>query len=384
MHQQTTDSPFYTADHETFRQQVRRFVQREIEPYVNDWEEAGRVPREFLKTAAEAGLLALGYPEQLGGVPIPDYFYQIIFHEELAKAGSGGLIPAVWIHSIALPPIVKLGNDDQKARFVAPVLAGEKMAALAVTEPSGGSDVARLKTSARRDGDHYLVNGSKTFISAGMQADHFTVAVRTGPPGLGGISLLVIEADTPGLTRTALKKMGWLCSDTATLYFENCRVPADNLLGVENAGFSGIMANFNQERMGLAAQAYGLARCCLDEAIAYAAQRETFGHPLIKNQVIRHKLVDMSMQINAVKSYLETLAWRIDHGESPVSEICMLKVLATQTLEHCANEAVQIFGGSGYIRGAKVERIYRETKVMSIGGGSTEIMKDLAARQLGL
>ncbi|MES1945110.1 acyl-CoA dehydrogenase [Salinisphaera sp. PC39] len=377
-------SPYYTDEHEAFREQVRRFVEKEIEPHIDAWDEAGRVPREFFHTAAEAGLLGLGYPEELGGVPVPDYFYHLIFQEELARAGSGGIVPAVWIHGIALPPIVAFGTPAQKERFVSPVLSGDKMAALAVTEPTGGSDVANLRTVARREGDHYVVNGSKTFISGGMRADHFTVAVRTGEPGLGGISILVIEADTPGFDRTELKKMGWWCSDTATLYFDDCRVPAENLIGVENAGFAGIMQNFNSERLGLASQAYGLARCCLDEATAYARERETFGRPLSQRQVIRHKLVDMAMRVESLKAYLEQLAWRVDRGETPISEICMLKNLATQTLEYCANEAVQIFGGAGYMRGAKVERIYRETKVMTIGGGATEIMKDLAARQMGL
>lgn len=377
-------SPFYTEEHELFRDQVRRFVAAEIEPNIDEWDEAGRVPPEFFSKAAEAGLLGLGYPEELGGVPVPDYFYHLIFHEELARAGSGGIMPAVWIHGIALPPIVAFGTPEQKEKFIRPVLSGEKMAALAVTEPSGGSDVANLKTTARRDGDHYVVNGSKTFISGGMRASHFTTAVRTGEPGLNGISILVIEADTPGVDRTELKKMGWWCSDTATLYFDDCRVPAENLIGSENGGFAGIMQNFNYERLGLASQAYGLSRCCLDEATAYARERETFDKPLSHRQVIRHRLVDMTMRVESLRAYLEQMAWRVDRGETPIAEICMLKNLATETLEYCADAAVQIFGGAGYMRGTKVERIYRETKVMTIGGGSTEIMKDLAARQMGL
>lgn len=380
----TRASPYYSAEHELFRDQVRRFVVREIEPHIAAWDEAGRVPREFFKTAAQAGLLALGYPEELGGTPVPDYHYQIIFHEELARTGSGGIIPAVWVHGIACPPIIAAGTPEQQAKYVRPVLAGDKIAALAITEPGGGSDVANLQTTARRDGDDYIVNGAKTFISGGMRADHFTVAVRTGDSGLGGVSLLVIDADTPGFARTELKKMGWWCSDTATLYFDQCRVPAANLIGAENAGFVAIMHNFNYERLGLAAQAYGLARCCLDEATAYARERNTFGRPLISRQVIRHKLVDMAMRVESVKAWLDLLAFRVDAGETPIADICLLKNLAADTLEHCANEAVQIFGGAGYMRGAKVERVYRETKVMSIGGGSVEVMKDLAARQMGL
>jgi acyl-CoA dehydrogenase len=257
------------------------------------------------------------------------------------------------------------------------------MAGLAITEPSGGSDVANLKTTAKRAGDHYIVNGSKTFISGGMRGDHFTVAVRTGEPGLGGISMLVIEADTPGFDRTELKKMGWWCSDTATLYFDDCRVPAEYLLGAENEGFAGIVANFNGERLILSAQCYGLARCCIDEAAAYAEERHTFGKPLISNQVIKHKLVDMTTRAESVKAWLDLLAYQVDQGEEPVAEFCMLKVAATRMLEYVADEAMQIFGGAAYLRGNKVERIYRETKVMTIGGGSAEIMKDLVARELG-
>ena len=376
-------SPYYTAEHEAFRDQVRRFVAAEIEPHIHEWDEAGRVPRELINKVADAGLLQIGYPEELGGIPIPDQHYQIVFQEEVARAGSGGLIPAVWIHGIALPPIMALGTDAQKEKFVRPVLSGDKMAALAITEPSGGSDVANLKTTAKRDGDHYIVNGSKTFISGGMRGDHFTVAVRTGEPGLGGISMLVIEADTPGFDRTELKKMGWWCSDTATLYFDDCRVPAENLLGAENEGFAGIVANFNGERLMLSAQCYGLARCCIDEAAAYAEERHTFGKPLIANQVIKHKLVDMTTRAESVKAWLDLLAYQVDQGEEPVAEFCMLKVAATRMLEYVADEAMQIFGGAAYLRGNKVERIYRETKVMTIGGGSAEIMKDLAARELG-
>ena len=377
-------SPYYTADHEAFRDQMRRFVDKEIAPFVDQWDEAGEVPRELYNKAAEAGVLGLGFPEELGGMEIPDSFYRTIMCEELARAGSGGVLAALGSLGIGIPPIIAAGSKQQKERFVPPVLRGERISALCITEPSGGSDVANLKTTAKRDGDHYVVNGSKTFITSGMRADVLTVAVRTGDAGLGGVSLLVIEGDTPGLARTPLKKMGWWCSDTATLYFKDCRVPAANLLGPENAGFIAIMKNFNQERLGLAAQAYAFAKVCLDESTAYARERHTFGKPLIRSQVIRHKIVDMATRINGVKAYLDELTFRVDKGEMPIAEVCMLKNLATTTLEFVANEAMQVFGGAGYMRGAKVERIYRETKVLTIGGGSLEIMKDLAARQMGL
>jgi acyl-CoA dehydrogenase len=379
----TTPHPFLNEDHESFRTQARRFVERECLPHIDRWEAEGSLPRELHRKAAEAGLLQIGFPESIGGVEVPDLFYMIVLTEELARAGSGGLIASLMSHGIGTPPVVAVGTPEQQARFAAPVLSGEKIAALAITEPSGGSDVANLKTRAVRDGDHYVVNGAKTFITSGLRADYITTAVRTGGDGIGGVSLLVIEGDTPGLTRTPLQKMGWWCSDTATLYFENCRVPVANRLGPENAGFMAIMMNFNHERLMLAAQAFAFAQVCYEESLAYARDRLTFGKPLIRNQVIRHKLVDMKMRLDAVRAHLDILAWRVGRKQMPVAEVCLLKNHACTTLEWIANEALQIFGGAGYLRGAKVERIYRETKVLTIGGGSLEIMKDLASRQLG-
>ena len=376
-------SPFYTDDHEAFRAQVRRFVEKECVPNIEAWETAEELPRELHKKAAAAGILGMGFPEDCGGLGIEDPFYAIVLTEELARAGSGGLIASLMSHGIGSPPIAKAGTQEQKQRFVAPVLAGEKIAALAITEPSGGSDVANIKTTAKRDGADYIVNGSKTYITSGMRADFITTAVRTGEAGLGGVSLLVIEGNTPGLSRTPLKKMGWWSSDTATIYFENCRVPVANRIGPENAGFMAIMLNFNNERIMLAAQAWGFAQVCYEEALAYSRERQTFGKPLIKNQVMRHKLADMKMRIDAVKAQLDVLAWRVSQGAMPVAELSLLKNLATETLELVAGEAMQVLGGAGYVRGTKTERIYRETKVLTIGGGSREIMYDLAARQMG-
>lgn len=376
------DNPYYSDAHEAFRDTLRRFVAQEIEPFAAEWDEAETFPRALYQKAAAIGLLGLGFPEEYGGIAT-DCFYGIIAAQELARAGAGGIAASLQSHTIGAPPIAFAGSDELKRRVLPEILSGRKISALAVTEPGAGSDVAGLQTRARRDGGHFVVSGSKTFITSGMRADYYTVAVRTGGPGKGGISLLVIERDTPGFTRTPLKKMGWWASDTATLYFDDCRVPAGNLLGEENHGFALIMRNFNRERLGMAAGCAGYARVCLDEAVAYARERETFGRKLIEHQVIRHKLVDMAMRVNATQAYLESIAWRVEQGESPVADICMLKNQATQTMEFCAREAVQIFGGAGFMRGPKVERIYREVRVNAIGGGAEEIMRDLAARQLG-
>jgi acyl-CoA dehydrogenase len=375
----------YTPEHERFRDTVRAFVAKEIMPFVNGWDEAESFPRELYAKAAHIGLLGLGYPEAYGGVE-GDMLMRLIASEELARAGSGGLLASLFSHNIGLPPILAQGGEALKTRVLPPVLAGEKIAALAITEPSGGSDVAAIRTSARRDGDHFVVNGEKTFITSGMRADLYTVAVRTGGPGAGGISLLLIERDTPGFSRSLLDKMGWWMSDTATLRFDGCRVPAANLIGEENGGFRAIMENFNGERLMLAVGAYGFAQACYEEALAWARARKTFGEPLIGRQVIRHKLVDMRMRIESTRAWLEDLCQRIDAGDNGsrlVAEIAMVKNHATQAMQWCADQAVQILGGMGFMRGTRSERIYREVKVMMIGGGAEEIMKELAARQLG-
>jgi len=376
-------SPFYRPEHDEWRATLRRWVAREIEPNVEAWETARGFPRELYRKAAGVGLLALGFPEAYGGTPA-DIFMQTVSTEELCRPAAGGVYASLMSHGIGAPPIAAHGSEELKRRVLPAILAGEKISALAITEPSGGSDVARLRTTARRDGDHYVVNGSKAFITSGMRADFYTVAVRTGAEGIGGISLLLIERDTAGFTRTPIEKMGWHASDTASLYFDDARVPATNLIGAENGGFPAIMHNFNAERMALATMALATAQAAYDEALAYARTRETFGKPLIAHQVIRHKFVEMARQINAARAYRDAVAWRIHNGESPVADVCLLKVGATTVLEFCAREAAQVLGGASYQRGTKIERIYREVRVLAIGGGSEEVMRDLAARQLGL
>lgn len=380
---------YFSPDHEAFRAALREFISREISPHVNDWDEAGTFPRDLYRRAAKLGATGLGYPEAYGGTPA-DIFYKLVLAEEYARCGSGGVQASINSHTIALPPLLAAGSEALKGRVLPPVLRGEKIAALAVTEPSGGSDVAALKTTAVRDGDHYIVNGEKTFITSGMRADFFTVAVRTDPGnrGPGGISALLIDGDTPGLQRTDLKKMGWWCSDTAHLHFDNCRVPVTNLIGQENQGFKTFMTNFNSERLFMSALSYGFAQVCFEEALDWARQRSTFGQTLSQRQVVRHKLMDMLLRIDTARSHVHELAYRIEHqiGDPAqlVARVAMAKVVSTQAMQFCADQALQILGGMGYMRGTKSERIYREVKVMMIGGGSEEILKDLASRQLGI
>jgi acyl-CoA dehydrogenase len=313
--------------------------------------------------------------------------FRLAAAQEIARAGSGGLMASLFSHNIGLPPIVVHAHPALQQRIVPTVLTGEAIAALAITEPGGGSDVARLRTTARMDGDHWVIDGEKTFITSGLRADWLTVAVRTGGPGAGGISLIAVPGASPGLQRTELDKMGWWCSDTAHLRFEGVRVPADHLIGPENAGFRMIMANFNGERLLMSAGACAFAQVCLDEALDWARTRQTFGQPLVAHQVVKHRLMDMRMRIRASEALLHDVTARFEaHPNDPdtVADLCLLKNQATQTMQFCADAAVQTLGGMGYMRGTKSERIYREVKVMMIGGGAEEIMKELAARQLGL
>ena len=379
-----------SPEHELFRDSVRAFVTAEIAPHINAWDEAQGFPRELYAKAARMGLLGLGYPEAYGGTPA-DGWFRLIATEEIARAGSGGLMASLFSHSIGLPPIAAHGSEALKQRVIPSVLAGEKIAALAITEPSGGSDVARLRCTARRDGDHWVIDGDKTFITSGMRADWITLAVRTGMDtnqrGAAGISLIAVPGDSPGLSRTPLAKMGWWCSDTAQLHFDQVRVPADHLIGDENSGFRMIMENFNSERLLMSAGACAFAQVCFDEALDWARQRQTFGVALVEHQVTRHKLMDMRMRLASTQAWLHALVARQEAGDTGpewVAELCLLKNHATQTMQWCADAAVQILGGMGFMRGTKSERIYREVKVMMIGGGAEEIMKELAARQLGV
>ncbi|MBE2262202.1 MAG: acyl-CoA dehydrogenase family protein, partial [Burkholderiaceae bacterium] len=379
-------TPLTAAEREAMVDSVCRFATQAIAPHVNHWDAAGEFPRQLYTEAAKLGLLGLGYPEALGGTPAPWALRNAVSLALSRHGGSGGVLASLFSHNIGLPPVVAHGSPAVQQEVVPPVLRGEQIAALGITEPGGGSDVAALRTTARRDGDEYVIDGEKTFITSGMRADWITLAVRTDPAnrGAGGISMIVVPGDVAGLSRTRLDKMGWLCSDTAQLRFDGVRVPARYLLGREGGGFRIIMHNFNGERVLLSAGSLGFAQACYDEALAWARQRQTFGAPLTAHQVVRHKLVDMQMRIASTQAWLDALCARADAGDEGaewVAQVCMLKNHATQTMQFCADQAVQILGGMGFMRGTVSERIYREVKVMMIGGGAEEIMKELAARQ---
>ena len=376
---------YFNETHGMVRDTMRRFVNEAVKPHIDEWEEAGGFPREIYPQAGGLGLLGIGHPTEFGGSGEQDVFLKVAASEELMRSGSGGFVASLGSLDIGLPPVWRMGSDALKQRIVPQVLAGEKIIALAITEPSGGSDVANLKTRAVRDGDHYVVNGSKTFITSGARADYYTVAVRTGEAGFGGVSLLLIEKGTPGFTvGRNLKKMGWWASDTAELFFQDCRVPAENLLGPENSGFFTIMANFQAERLSLAIMAYMTAQLALEQCLAYVKERTTFGKPLSKHQVIRHKLAEMATQVNVAREYTYRCAARMQAGESAIAEVSMAKNFATSVSTMVTDEAVQIFGGMGYMRESLVERLYRDNRILSIGGGTHEIMNEIISKQLGL
>ena len=379
----------WTDEQLALQESTREFVRREVAPHLQEWEDAGEVPRELHLAAAKAGLLGVSFPEEVGGqggTLLDSVAMQEAFFE---AGGSSGLAAALFTGGIALPHMAAHGTPEQVDAFVRPTLAGEKIGALAVTEPGGGSDVAGITTTAIPDGDSYLVNGAKTFITSGVRADFVTTAVRTGGPGHAGVSLLVVEKGTPGFTvDRGLAKMGWHCSDTAELSFVDVRVPASNLVGDENAGFYLIAEQFVVERIALAVHAYGIAARSLALTAAYCRERETFGKPLVARQVVQHKLVEMHRQVEVARTYTREVAARHVAGDPSdqqqvVAEACLAKQTAVEACDHVVDQAVQLHGGTGYMHGTEVERHYRDSRILGIGGGATEVLTDLSARLLG-
>lgn len=364
------------------------FVRREVVDHLQDWEDAGEVPRSLHRAAAKQGLLGIGFAEEVGGEG-GDLLDTVALQEGMFSAGaSSGLMSALFTHGIALPHIAAHGSPGLIDAYVRPTLAGDLIGALGITEPGGGSDVGSLRTTAVRDGDHYVVNGSKTFITSGTRADFITTAVRTGGAGAGGISLLVIDTDSPGFTvDRRLAKMGWHCSDTAELSFVDVRVPAANLVGEENAGFWYIAEQFVVERLALAVHGYGIAGRALALAADYCRQRETFGEPLIKRQAVRHKLVEMRRHVEAARAHTHAVAQQYLAAGGPdevvIAAVCLAKETACQAATYVCDQAVQLHGGAGYMHGTEVERHYRDARLLPIGGGASEVLTDLAAKLLG-
>jgi acyl-CoA dehydrogenase len=387
---------WHTPERDQLRKTVRAFAEREVLPHVDEWERSGDLPRELHRKAGEAGLLGAGLPEAVGGGG-GDGADSVIICEEMHYAGSpGGVFASLFTCGIAVPHMIASGDQRLIDTYVRPTLRGEKIGSLAITEPGGGSDVGHLTTRAVRDGDDYIINGAKTYITSGVRADYVVTAVRTGGPGAAGVSLIVVDKGTPGFeVSRKLDKMGWRSSDTAELSYTDVRVPAANLIGGENSGFAQIAAAFVSERVGLAAQAYSSAQRCLDLTVEWCRNRETFGRPLISRQQVQNTLAEMARRTDVARVYTHNLVERqLASGaasaatsdrvtNSLITQVCFAKNTAVEAGEWVANQAVQLFGGMGYMTESEVERQYRDMRILGIGGGTTEILTSLAAKMLG-
>jgi acyl-CoA dehydrogenase len=374
-----------TPERQQLRKTVRAFTEREILPHIGEWERIGELPRDLSLRAGEAGLLGVGFPEEVGGEG-GDAADTAIICEELHEAGTpGGVFASLFTVGIAVPHMIASGDQRLIEKFVRPTLAGQLIGSLAITEPGGGSDMGHLRTTAVRDGDHYVVNGAKTYITSAVRGDYVVTAVRTGGPGAAGVSLLVVEKGTPGFeVSRRLEKMGWRSSDTAELSFVDARVPAENLVGAQNSGFAQIAQAFVAERIGLAVQAYSSAQRCLDITVQWCRDRETFGRPLISRQTVQNTLTEMARRTDVARVYSRNVVERQLAGEDNlITAACFAKNTAVEAGEWVASQGVQLFGGMGYMAESEIERQYRDMRILGIGGGTTEILTGLAAKSLG-
>jgi len=379
-------TPWFKEEHEIFRKTVRKFMETEFAPHADDWEEKKDFPNWVFKRAGEMGFIGLTYPEEVGGSGC-DTFYKAVFCEELPRSESGSVNMALLVQSdMASPPINILGTQEQKEEYLVPMIKGDKIGALGITEPNAGSDVAAMRTTARRDGDYYRINGTKLFITNGARADVITLAAKTDPDqGYHGISLFLVDTDLPGFSVSRkLEKMGMHASDTTELRFDEVRVHKSKLLGRENQGFYEVMINFQGERLVAALTAAAGASYILDKTITYIKEREVFGRPLSKFQITRHKVVDMICEIEAVRQYLYYCCWLFDQNRNPAREVSIAKVMATEMSVKVIHQCLQLHGGYGYMKEFKIERAYRDARLGTIGGGATEVLKEVIGRMEGL
>ena len=375
------DNAYLTPEHELLREQVARFIAREVEPHGEQWERDGCVPREVLRKMGDAGLLGLMYDSAHGGAEA-DALANLVFAEALSQSTFGGFIITVLVHTdMASPHLHHAGTAEQKAKYMPGVTSGRTITAVAITEPGAGSDVAGLRTSARREGDEWVINGSKLFITNGVHADLYFVAARTGS-GRHDISMFIVDKGTPGFAvGRSLDKTGWLSSDTAELVFDGCRIPAANLLGEENHGFRSVMKNFQTERIALGAMAVGHAMQALQLTLAHVRDRRAFGATLFDKQAVRQRIAMLDAKTRAARQYLYHCAWLVTQGRDVVQDVSMLKALTGELVNEVVQGCQQFHGGMGYMRGMAIERLWRDARILAIGGGATEVMLDEAAKR---
>ncbi len=374
---------YFTEEHNIFRKQLRNFVEKELAPHADEWEKTG-FPNEVFKKLGDLGYLGLRYPEEVGGAGV-DYWYTVIFHEELVRCRTGGLVMGVGVQTDMCTPAINLhGTPEQKAEFLTPVIRGDKIGSICVTEPGAGSDVKAIRTKAVKDGDHYIINGAKTFITMASRADFLTMAVKTDPKGgYGGISMFLFPTDTPGFTMTReLDKFGMHSADTCELTLEDCRIHEKYLLGEENKGFYYIMEGFQFERMVSVIASIAGAELSLEQTIEYCSTREVFGKPVLKHQANAHLLADLATELEAAKALAYHCADMLNHGENAIKEVSMCKLFACETAVKVIDRCLQLHGGYGYIEEYNVGRSYRDNRINTIGGGSSEVMREIISRMI--
>ena len=375
------DSAYLTPEHELLQEQVARFIAREVEPHALAWETQGFTPREVLRKMGDAGLLGLMYDSEHGGAEA-DALTNLVFAEALSQSTFGGFIITVLVHTdMASPHLHHAGTPEQQAKYMPGITSGRTITAVAITEPGAGSDVAGLRTTARRDGEHWVIDGTKLFITNGVHADLYFVAARTGP-GHHDISMFIVDKGTPGFTvGRSLDKTGWLSSDTAELVFDGCRIPAANLLGEENHGFRSVMKNFQTERIALGAMAVGHATQALKLTLAHVRERKAFGATLFDKQAVRQRIAMLDAKTRAARQYLYHCAWLVTQGRDVVQDVSLLKALTGELVNEVVQGCQQFHGGMGYMRGVAIERLWRDARILAIGGGATEVMLDEAAKR---
>ena len=374
-------SLYFSDEHDLFRQSVRRFIEKEVIPHTEAWETARRIPLSVFGRMGELGFLGLPYAEAYGGSGA-DFWFSVVFLEELARCGMGGFVTAVSVHEyMAINHIAKAGSEALKTKYLAPAITGQKVAALAISEPDTGSDVSSIRTTAIKDWDHYVVNGAKTFISNGTYGDFVTLTVKTRPDGgANGVSLIVVDLDSPGITRTKLNKMGWHSSDTAEIRFDDVRVPVENLIGVENSGFYYLMESLQLERLVAAIMAVSGAEVALDWTLDYLNEREAFGKKIGKFQAIRHKIADVATEIELAKQFVHHTCWLFTQGEVVVKECSMAKLYTSEMQKRVIDTCLQFFGGYGFMEDYPICRAYRDARAGTIAGGTSEIMREIIAK----